>query len=80
MALAHDALLDMVMVGHLDHPRFSDGEKLPSSLSASAIKALRAEGYIGFGGVVVSDDMKMGAVRDHYSLEDRVVRALNAGV
>jgi beta-N-acetylhexosaminidase len=80
VALAHDGLLDMVMVGHLYHPRFSDGEKLPSSLSASAIKALRAEDYIGFGGVVVSDDMEMGAVRDHYSLEDRVVRALNAGV
>ena len=79
-ALSHDGLLDMVMVGHLYHPRFSDGEKLPSSLSASAIKALRAGGYIGFGGVVVSDDMEMGAVRDHYSLEDRVVRALNAGI
>ena len=80
VALAHDGLLDMVMIGHLYHPRFSDGDKLPSSLSANAIKALRAEGYIGFGGVVVSDDMEMGAVRDHYSLEDRVVRALNAGV
>ena len=80
VALAHDGLLDMVMVGHLYHPRFSDGDKLPSSLSANAIRALRTEGYIGFGGVVVSDDMEMGAVRDHYSLEDRVVRALNAGV
>ena len=80
VALAHDGLLDMVMVGHLYHPRFSDGDKLPSSLSANAIRALRAEGYIGFSGVVVSDDMEMGAVRDHYSLEDRVVRALNAGV
>jgi beta-N-acetylhexosaminidase len=79
-ALAHDGLLDMVMVGHLYHPRFSDGEKLPSSLSANAIRALRAEGYIGYRGVVVSDDMEMGAVRDHYSLEDRVIRALNAGV
>jgi beta-N-acetylhexosaminidase len=79
-ALSHDGLLDMVMVGHLYHPRFSDGEKLPSSLSANAIKALRADGYIGYRAVVVSDDMEMGAVRDHYSLEDRVIRALNAGV
>jgi beta-N-acetylhexosaminidase len=79
-ALSHDGLLDMVMVGHLYHPRFSDGEKLPSSLSANAIKALRADGYIGYRGVVVSDDMEMGAVRDHYALEDRVIRALNAGV
>ena len=53
---------------------------LPSSLSARAIEALRAKGYIGFAGVVVSDDMEMGALRDRYSLEERVVRALNAGV
>ena len=79
-ALSHDGPLDMVMVGHLYHPRFSDGEKLPSSLSANAIRALRADGSIGYKGVVVSDDMEMGAVRDRYPLEDRVVRALNAGV
>jgi beta-N-acetylhexosaminidase len=80
VSLSRDRLLDMVMVGHLYHPRFSDGDRLPSSLSASAIKALRADGYIGFHGVVVSDDMEMGAVRERYSLTERVVRALNAGV
>jgi beta-N-acetylhexosaminidase len=80
VSLSRDGLLDMVMVGHLYHPRFSDGERLPSSLSASAIKALRADGTIGFHGVVVSDDMEMGAVRERYSLEERVVRAFNAGV
>ncbi len=78
--LSHDGLLDMVMVGHLYHPRFSDGEKLPTSLSANAMRALRADGYIGYRGVVVSDDMEMGAVRDAYSLEERVILALNAGV
>ena len=79
-ALSHDGLLDMVMVGHLYHPRFSDGEKLPASLSANAIHALRADGYIGFKGVVVSDDLEMGAVSARFSLEDRVVKAINAGV
>jgi beta-N-acetylhexosaminidase len=72
--------LDMVMVGHLYHPRFSDGDRLPASLSASAVHALRADGYIGFKGVVVSDDMGMGAVRERYSLEDRVIKAINAGI
>ena len=33
-ALAKDGLLDAVMIGHLYHPRFSDGAKLPASLSA----------------------------------------------
>ena len=45
VALAHDGLLDMVMVGHLYHPRFSDGDKLPSSLSANAIKRSRRRLY-----------------------------------
>ena len=80
VSLAGDGLLDMVMVGHLYHPRFSDGDKLPASLSARAIKALRAKGYIGFRGVVVSDDLEMGAVRPDYSLEDRAIMAVNAGI
>jgi beta-N-acetylhexosaminidase len=78
-ALAKDGLLDAVMIGHLYHPRFSDGEKLPASLSGRAIAALRDKGSIGFKGVVVSDDMEMRAVSDDYSLEERVVKAVNAG-
>jgi beta-N-acetylhexosaminidase len=77
-ALAQEGMLDGVMVGHLYHPRFSDGSMLPASLSGRALKALRAKGYIGFDGVVASDDLEMGAVSD-YSLEERVVKAINAG-
>ncbi len=74
--LAKEGLLDGVMIGHLYHPRFSDGAKLPASLSGRAIAALRDT---GFKGVVVSDDMEMGAVRDDYSLDERAVKAVNAG-
>lgn len=80
VSLARDGVLDMVMVGHLYHPRFSDADKLPASLSARAIKALRAKGYIGFKGVAVSDDMEMGAVRNDYPLEERAIKAINAGM
>jgi beta-N-acetylhexosaminidase len=73
--LAKEGLLDGVMLGHLYHPRFSDGAKLPASLSGRAVAALRDT---GFNGIVVSDDMEMGAVRD-YSLDERVVKAVNAG-
>ena len=76
--LAKDGMLDAVMIGHLYHPRFSDGEKVPTSLSTRAIAALRSK-YIGFDGVVVSDDLEMGAVSDDYSLEERVIKAINAG-
>jgi beta-N-acetylhexosaminidase len=77
--LAKDGLLDGVMIGHLYHPRFSDGAKLPASLSGRAVRALRDESNIGFQGVVFSDDMEMGAVRDDYSVEERVIKAVNAG-
>ncbi|MGB6905883.1 MAG: glycoside hydrolase family 3 N-terminal domain-containing protein, partial [Methyloceanibacter sp.] len=61
-------------------PRFSDGDRLPASLSARAIEALRAKGYIGFRGVVVSDDLEMGAVRLDHALAERVILAVNAGI
>jgi beta-N-acetylhexosaminidase len=76
--LAKDGMLDAVMIGHLYHPRFSDGEKMPTSLSSRTIKALRAK-YIGFNGVVVSDDLEMGAVNDDFTVEERVTKAINAG-
>ena len=76
--LAKDRLLDAVMVGHLYHPRFSDGDKLPASLSGRAVRLLRGK-KIGFDGVVVSDDLEMLAVSEDYPLEERLVKAINAG-
>ena len=35
---------------------------------------------LGFGGLVVSDDMQMKAIADHYGFDDAVVRAVDAGV
>jgi beta-N-acetylhexosaminidase len=77
--LAKDGMLDAVMTGHVYHPRFSDGAKLPASLSAKAIDALRSEDGIDFQGVVISDDLEMGAVSEDFSLEDRLIKAINAG-
>jgi beta-N-acetylhexosaminidase len=77
--LAREGLLDAVMIGHLYHPRFSDIEGQPASLSAKAVRALRAKDWIGFDGVVVSDDLEMGAVRHDYAMDDLVTKAINAG-
>ena len=55
---------DMIMVGHLIHPRFSDGDK-PASLSRRAIQdVLRNE--LGFRGLVITDDLEMGAILSRY--------------
>src|SRR5690606_31124197 len=37
-------------------------------------------GELGYDGVVISDDLEMGAIRKHFSLEETVVRAVRAGV
>lgn len=77
--LAMQGLLDAVMIGHLYHPRFSDLEDLPTSLSAKTIQALRADDGLAFDGVVVSDDLEMGAIRDAFSPEEAAVRAIKTG-
>lgn len=77
--LQMQGLLDAVMIGHLYHPRFSDLEGLPASLSAKAVDALRDTGGLDFDGVIVSDDLEMGAIHERFTPEEAAVRALKAG-
>ena len=66
-----------VMPGHLYH-RGLDALR-PASLSARVLNGL-LRGKMGFAGVIVSDDMQMDAVAKSYSLEDRILFAVEAGV
>lgn len=70
---------DMIMVGHLYHADYSGSDqKLPASLSPQWITGvLRDE--LGFKGVVISDDLEMGAIRKLFDLHDTVIRAVRAG-
>ncbi|MGB3338659.1 MAG: glycoside hydrolase family 3 N-terminal domain-containing protein, partial [Devosia sp.] len=79
-ALIADDLVDMVMVGHLYHADYSDaGAQTPSSLSPQWITGvLRDE--LGYDGVVISDDLEMGAIRDHFTLEQTVTMGVRAGM
>ena len=53
-------------------------KNLPATLSKVIIQGvLRDE--LGFDGVVVTDDMYMQGIIDHYSIKDAVVLAINAG-
>ena len=65
----------MVLVAHIYH-RGMD-EKLPSSLSPAVIEGLLRKN-MDWDGVVISDDLQMGAVSGR-SLEERVRLALLAG-
>lgn len=51
----------------------------PATASERVIGEL-LRGRLGFDGLVITDDLEMRAIADHYPLDEVVVRGLNAGV
>jgi beta-N-acetylhexosaminidase len=79
-ALIGAGLADFVMVGHLYHSKYSGGDtRLPSSLSPDWITGVLRD-QLGYDGVVISDDLEMGAIREHFDLKETVTRAVRAGM
>jgi beta-N-acetylhexosaminidase len=69
--------LPFVMVSHAAYPEVT-GERTPASLSRKWItEILRRK--IGYNGLVVSDDMEMGAVLNFAPIEQTVVQHIRAG-
>ncbi len=68
--------LPAIMVAHLYCPCF-DNEKIPSSLSRNILDYLRNK--LKFTGLIVSDDMQMGALQ-MINPVDAVIKGINAGV
>jgi beta-N-acetylhexosaminidase len=69
--------LDSMMVGHANYPALDDSG-YPSSLSRTIIQGILREEW-GYEGAVISDDLDMGAIVDHYGLAESVTRAVEAG-
>ncbi len=69
---AIQAGVEMVMLGHL---RFPQWDSAPASLSKAAVRTLRHD--LGFHGIIVTDDLGMGALRgvDPFEAVDRALRA-----
>lgn len=74
-----------VMIAHAAYPnldlqeRDQNGKLLPSSLSFNIVtKLLRQE--IGFSGLVVTDDLEMGAIVKNYGIGEACKMAFKAGV
>lgn len=67
---------DLVMAAHV----FNAGldEDYPASLSTRVIGDL-LRGELGFAGVVVSDDMQMGAITENWAFEEAIRLAVAAG-
>ncbi len=79
-ALISDGLADIVMTGHLYHAKYAGGgdAQLPATLSPDWLDGI-LRGQLGFDGVVVTDDMQMGAITEHFGTENAIVDAVNAG-
>ena len=67
----------MVMTAHVIN-RHLDSSGLPATLSYPMITDILRQKIV-FDGVVVSDDLQMQAISDHYSLDDALRLTLQAG-
>lgn len=75
--LIGEGLADLVMTSHIHHRGWD--EDLPVTLSKRVLQGLLRE-KMGYGGVIISDDLQMGAIVKRYSLEEACVLAVEAGV
>ena len=75
--LLAEGIVDSVMTAHVFNRRLD--RRYPATLSERTITGVLRRG-LGWRGVVVSDDMRMGAIDQHYGLPDAAVRAVRAGV
>ena len=75
--LVPSGLVDAILTAHVFN-RQLDGQH-PATLSKPTIDGL-LRGQIGYDGVVISDDMQMGAIRQQYGYADAVRLAILAGV
>jgi beta-N-acetylhexosaminidase len=69
--------LPMIMVSHAAYPGVTK-ERIPASLSKKWITDILRK-KIGSKGLIVSDDMEMGAVLDFAPIEQTVVQHIRAG-
>ena len=74
--LIKDGDVEMVMVAHVINRQL--GDDLPASLSPLVVRE-KLRNDLGFKGVVVTDDLAMGAITKHYGLEEALKMAILAG-
>lgn len=69
--------VDAIMTAHVFNANWD--EAYPATLSPAVITTLLRE-KLGYDGVVISDDMQMGAIVQYYGFETALQKAIEAGV
>lgn len=75
-AKAIDAGTDVVMVAHILLPKID--KENPATLSKTIISNLLRE-QMGYNGVVITDDLTMGAIAENYDLGSAAIKSVVAG-
>jgi beta-N-acetylhexosaminidase len=76
MSLLGQGLVDVVMAGNLVNGQIDP--LAPASLSRGTVTDLLRD-ELGWGGVVITDDMQAGAITAAFGTEDAIALALDAG-
>ncbi len=69
--------VDSMMICHASYPSL-DASLTPASLSRPIVSDL-LRGEFGFTGLVMTDDLDMGAILNHYGLKETISMAIHAG-
>ncbi len=77
-SLMNQGKVQAIMTAHIVNRRLDESLK-PATLSKKIITDL-LRGFMGYDGLVISDDMQMHAISKHYGFEEAIVLSINAGV
>lgn len=70
--------VEAIMTAHVFFPAVEPEPAIPATLSRSVLTGLLRD-ELGFEGVVLTDDLFMGAIRKRFTTGEAAVRALDAG-
>ncbi|MBI4042888.1 MAG: beta-N-acetylhexosaminidase [Deltaproteobacteria bacterium] len=70
--------VDAVMTAHAAYPMLDGGKSRPATLSPLILTHLLRE-ELGFDGLVITDDLEMGAIEKEYEIGNAAVQAVLAG-
>ncbi|MBS4021607.1 MAG: hypothetical protein KGZ79_04200 [Dethiobacter sp.] len=68
---------DAVMTAHIRYSKIDDSGR-PATLSPAILTGLLRE-ELGFNGVIITDDLEMGAITRHYGIKEAALEAVKAG-
>jgi beta-N-acetylhexosaminidase len=77
-ALIDSGVVKAVMTAHIVNKTL-DGKKIPATLSKRIVTGMLRD-FLGFEGVIISDDMQMGAIDNEYGLREAIRLSIDAGV